>query len=177
MTYINREPLKVVAQIIQHELGLDDFHVVDGNEKFDIPTDQKLFVALFDEGTKPVSRMNRFDPSTNSEMQSHTLIHSIRIEVCSLISDEARKRKEEVSMALDSIYAQQTMEQYQCSVASFSTFTNATAAEVSGMLKRYSATVNVTAIHGKVQPVSYFDKFNNATVPQTTLPPEVNESQ
>ena len=174
--YINREPLKVVAQIIQEQLGLDVFHVIDATEKFDIPVDQGLFVVLFDEGPSIISRSNWFDPSTNSEVQTHTMLHPIRIEICSF-NHEARQRKEEVALALDSIYAQQLMEQYQCQVSSMTgKFQDASAAEPSSFLKRYSTVVNVMAIHGKVQPVDYFDKFNGATVAQTVNPPEVHQS-
>lgn len=174
--FIGREPLKIVAQIIAHELDMDPALIFDGNEKYDIPTTQGLFIVLTDMGPEPISRTSFFDTNTNSEEQTHTMLHPISIDVCSFNLD-ARQRKEEISLALDSIYAQQIMEQYQCQVASFTgKFSNVSAAEPSSYLKRYNATVNVTAIHGKVRSVSYFDKFNGATVDQTSNPPEVTQS-
>jgi hypothetical protein len=181
MTYINREPVKVIAQIIQNQLGLEDDHIIVGEEKFDIPVDKTLFVALFDEGPKPISRSNRLDTDTNEEIGTVTRLHPIRIEICSF-NNEARQRKEEVVIALGSIYAQQVMEQYQCQVASDPvSFVDTSSAEPSSILKRYSAVVNVTAMYGKVQAVpaskGYFSKFNVPPGPLnppdgTVYPPE-----
>jgi len=175
--YINREPVKVVAEILKSEMSLDDSHILLGDEKWDIPADKELFVVLFDNGPKPISRSSRFDTATNEEIQQATMLHEIRIEICSF-GPSARTRKEEVAMALGSIFAQQTMEKYQCQVARMpGPAVNASDTEATARLLRFTTTVNVTALHTKVKGVDYYDKFNvRGIYTDVVNPPEVTSN-
>lgn len=171
-----RESLKVVAELIMSCMGLDKEHVVDGDEKYDVPNDKGLFVALFDEGPQYVSDTSRFNPETGQEEQAVSMQHPVRVEMMSF-SDEVRKRKEELQLAVSSVKAQQLAARYQCQIApQVERFVNATDAEPAGRLRRYVTRVMVISIHNKNTAVDYFDKFNGATQDQTAKSPEVKTS-
>jgi hypothetical protein len=178
MSEILREPAKVIADILKHEMNLDDAHCFIGDQPWEIPADAKLFVAVHDDGGPVVGVSSEIDTTSNplKEIQKVTIVHDVRIEIMSLWpGNEARTRKEEVGMALESQYAQDVMDARNCSIGRIRALTNASESEVATRLLRYTVHANVTALHvkEKLNP-PYYDKFNGATVDGTANPPEVN---
>jgi len=176
-----REVTKVVADILMSEMALDAEHCLLGDQQYALPADDELFVVVFDDGFKPLggTKFIELDPASENylhEVQQYSGLHDVRVEVMSF-SNAARLRIGEVAMALNSIYAQQLSEQYQIQIADrIKTPVNATAAEETGMLFRYSTHVNVTAMHQKVKPLpfyNYYDKYNGALQDGTAKSPEV----
>lgn len=172
-----REPVKVVADVIQAEMGLDDAHCLIGEQKWDIPPDKQLFVVFFDETIKRIGQTTKLDQTVSPpvEVQTMSCLHPIRIEIMSYISTEARKRAPEVMLALESFLARDLMGKYNCQISSCQAPVDASAAEETGMLIRYVARVNVTALHVKTkQNAGYYDKFNQATVDGSAKVPEID---
>jgi type II secretory pathway component PulL len=112
------------------------------------------------------------------------MLHDIRIEIMSYISPVARLRKEEVALALESLESRLAQEDANCQVSRVHGLIDATAAELTGMLWRYIAHVNVTALHTKTRTSApYFSKFNVEPGPAHTAPdgtvnqPEVSSNE
>lgn len=181
---INREIAKIIADILQEELTLDDAHCLLGDQKWRLPEDEALFCVVFDETLKPFGAVKYLDtvtasPTVGSEVQQVAGVHTIRIEIMSF-SNEARTRKEEVMMALNSLYAEQQAELAGIQISRPQAPVNASEAEETARLLRYSINVNVTALHQKVKvppQYGYFDKYNGATVDQSAEQPEVHTNE
>ena len=178
---INREVAKIIADILQEELTLDDAHCLLGDQKWRLPEDEAMFCVVFDDTIKPLGSVKYLDtvstsPTLGSEIQQISGVHAIRVEIMSF-SNEARVRKEEVMMALNSLYAEQQAESAGIQIGRPQTPVNASDAEGTSRLLRYVIHVNVSALHQKVKVLpqyGYYDKFNNAVVDQTAKPPEVH---
>lgn len=164
---LEREVAKVVADILQEELALDTEHCLLGEQKWDIPADQQLFVVVFDQTAPPIAGTAYMDtdetsPSFGKEVQESTVMHDVRVEIMSF-DQSARVRKEEVGMALGGLLAQQMSERYRLQIGRAQTPVSASETEVAGRLQRYVTHVNVTALHRKVKDLpksDYYNKFN-----------------
>lgn len=156
-----REPAKVVLDILKAEMELADGAIMMAYEKWDIPANKGLFVSISYMGPgKIVANVNEFDSATNEEVQQITMVNTVQIDVMSFDSS-ARLRKEEVAMALASIYSKQLQEKYNMQIGRQPTaFADASNLEVTKMLNRFVTTVSVTSLHVKRKSVDYFDKFN-----------------
>ena len=163
-TTLTREPIKVVADIIQKELGLPDGQVMLGYEKWTIPTNDGLYIVLNYLGGQAIGNNNYFTGPDQLEHQEVAMRHIIQIDLMSF-SGEARARKEEVLMALRSIYSQQQQELFNMSFSRIPTaFIDAASAEETKILNRFTTSMTATALHTKVKPAPYYDKFNDAEV-------------
>lgn len=176
-----REVSKIVKDILQEEMGLDDAHCLLGNQKWDIPADKKLFVVVFDLSPRVFGAANVLDTdesstTVNQEIQQLTAVHDVLVEIMSYDND-ARLRKEEVVLALQSFFAQQLMGQYRVQIGRAQAPVDASDTEVTGRLFKYVVHVNVTCLHQKIKAppgAGYYDKFNGAVVDGTALPPAVS---
>lgn len=174
-TTIIKEPVKIIADIIQSELALSDDAVMLSYEKDFIPANEGLYVVMNYVGPgKIIANVNIFDTLTNEEVQQVTMLHVIQIDFMSFDAS-ARIRKEEIAMALRSILSVQTSERYQMQIARMPTpFIDTSSLEETKRLNRFTTTVTVTALHTKRRPVGFFDRFNNAEIDFTANPPEVD---
>lgn len=166
---VAREPIKVVADILQKEMEIPDGQIMLGYQKWDIPTDPGLYVALVYIGGKAIGNNNYFtssgdEPAQQIEHQEVAMRHVVQIDLLSFDAS-ARIRKEEVLMALRSIYSQQQQEKYAMSIARIpSDLVDASSLEETKMLNRFTLTVPVTALHTKTKAAPYYDKFKTAEV-------------
>ncbi|MCX5794955.1 MAG: hypothetical protein NTY77_05635 [Elusimicrobia bacterium] len=178
-----KEPIKVVGDVLQAELELAAGQVMIGDEKWDIPAAQGLYVALrYVTPGRILGTSNYFDPATNQEIQEVSMQHAISVDVMSY-DDSARVRKEEVVMALGSQAAELAMVENRIKIARQpSALVDVSDVEPSGRLKRYTTTVMVNALHRKVKAGAFIDKYPNGTPFTTPAPsplittPEVTQS-
>jgi hypothetical protein len=183
-TLPTREVSKIVKDILQMEMGLDNDHCLLGNQKWNIPPDKKLFVVVFDTIVGRTGAANFLDtdatsPYVGQEVQQLNALHDCRVEIMSF-DDEARLRKEEVVMALQSIFAQQMMGKYKIGIGRPQDPVDASETEASSRLFKFVSHVNVTCLHQKVKTPTfpyYDDKFNGATVDGTILPPALTTQE
>jgi hypothetical protein len=159
MTSTFRDPIKVVADILAHELPLDAGYIMLNGEKWNIPKDDSIFIALSYIGpNKIIGNSNEMDTSQN-EVQNVTVQDVIQIDMMSF-GTSARSRKHEISMALGSMYSQRIQEQYQCQIARQpSPMIDTSSLEGTEMLKRYTTTIAVTALFTKTKAAEYFETF------------------
>lgn len=179
---MEREVAKIIADILQEDMVLDDAHCLLGEQKWDIPADKALFLVVFDQTAPPFGGASYLDTEDGSstlgkEIQESAVMHDVRIEIMSFDND-ARTRKEEIGMALAGLRAQQLAEQYRIQIGRAQPPVSASETEVAGRLQRYVIHVNVTSLHRKVKEppkADYFDKFNLATVDGTAKPPKITD--
>lgn len=169
-TTIQREPIKVLADIIQYELELPASQVMLEFQKADIPDTPGLYVVLSYVGpSKVIANVNEhFNNGTGpnfsmTEIQTLTMLHTIQVDLMSFDSS-ARLRKEEVAMSLRSLKAQYDMEAANMSIARMpGPFIDAHSLEGTAILNRFTTSVNITAVHRKTKVVgNYYDTFKVA---------------
>ncbi len=170
-TTITKEPIVVVASILQSELGLDDAHIMLEYQKNFIPKDSALYTALVYLGPgKLIANINETQATDDGliEIQSLTMQHMIQVDFMSF-SSEARIRKEEFYMALNSVYSEQQQELYQMMIAKNpGPFIDAGSFEATAFLNRFTTVVPVHAVHRKEKPVTYFNQFGAEFATETS---------
>lgn len=156
-----REPLKVIADILQQEMGLTSKQIALAYQDYSIPNDG-LFVVLGYLGpTEEIANQGYFDSVNNTEVQEVAVRHTIQIDIMSQAPDNsARLRKEEIALALRSFYSKLQQDKYLIGIAWLqSDFTDASSQEETTMLNRYVTTCAVNAVHRKVKTAQYLSTF------------------
>lgn len=158
------EPIKVLGSILKSEMELADGQIMLGLENWAIPKTKGLYIALFYGPDVSVGQVNDFDPATNQEIQSVAMLHQIEIDAMSF-NDEARLRKEEIIMAINSVFGQQTLEANLMKINELpSSFVPAPTLEETKQLNRFRLTFSMNALHQKIKAVNYYDQFGAAKV-------------
>ena len=159
-----REAVKVIGDILADQLGLrttgPSAQIMLTNERFDIPPTNDLYIALSYVDGKPIGNNNYFDGNTVVETQQVVMLYHIQIDIMSFDAS-ARIRKEEVYLALRSLFSQSQMEINNMQVARMpAAFVDASSLEATKMLNRYTMTIAVTALVTKtVGDTTNYDQF------------------
>lgn len=154
-----KEPIKVLAEILKVEMALEDGQIMLGLENWVIPPNTGLYIALFYGPDTVIGAESDFDPETNDEIQSAAMLHTINIDALSFDSS-ARLRKQEIVMALNSIFAQQQLEANLMRIGHLpQSFVPVPELEETKQLNKYRLTFAMNALHQKVKPVTYYDDF------------------
>lgn len=158
--------LKDVCDLIQSEMGLADDQVFLWDQKIDVPADNRLYIAVGVASARPYANRRGYDPSGAGldEQQSINVRALIDITVYGKTPD-ARDRKEEVLLALNSTQAQQLSQAnaFRVGVLPVS-FVNLS--ELDGPAIPYRFVISV-ALHyqvSKTKAVDYYDSFTTPTV-------------
>lgn len=156
------DPLKVVADIIQMQLNLKAGRVMVYNQQFNIPKDEHLFIVVREDDSTvfATSTTNKMNKEGEYEETNDALIRStVSVDVMSA-NDEAKNRRFEVILALNSNYSQQMQELNTVRIAQLPTgFVNASELEASQMLNRFSISFNMMYKKQISHTVNYFDTF------------------
>ena len=158
------EPIKVLADILQAELGLADGMVMVINQKWIIPNTGNLFIALSYKGPgKVLGSVNTLEDvaggAGSNEIQEVSMLHEVQIDIMSY-GDEARTRKEEIAMALNSQYSARAQAENSMRIGRQpSPFMDASSLEATGRLNRFITNISIGAVHRKVKTAEYYDKF------------------
>lgn len=99
-------PMKLFGDIIQNFMGLEDNQIYIYNQKINIPTDDKVYIAVFVMPEKPFSNTIRTAVDGMSVIQTVNFNTQLMVNILSR-STEALERRHEVIMALQSIYSKQ----------------------------------------------------------------------
>lgn len=154
--------LELICNIIQQEMGLDDNQVYIYNQKFTIPKDSKLYIAVGILSSKPFGNTNRkmSEGSDLLEDQSINVMNTVSIDIMSRGPD-ALYRKEEVIMALNSMYAQNQQTANSFHVAKIPVgFTNLSDEDGAAIPFRFNISVNVQYAIKKNKAVRYYDTIS-----------------
>lgn len=106
---------KIIVNILTNELGLKPENIWIYAQNRKLPTDGKeLYCTVGCTRSKIISSKSIFDPENQTERMEVIERCSVQIDLMSIApNNEARDRRQEVVMALNSFYAQNLMEQYQ----------------------------------------------------------------
>lgn len=158
-------PIELVCDIIQNEMGLSQGRVFLYNQKIFQPVDQGLFIAVGIVHCKPFGNTRSYSSTSGlDQLQSVNMQALINIEIISRSTD-ALERKEEVIMALKSLYAQQQQELNSFYIAPITTgFQNLSFLDASSIPYRFSISTMINYMMTKQSAVPYYSSFSTAGV-------------
>ncbi len=162
---MNREPIKVIADILCKELGINANRVFLFNSLNPLPKDDDLYIVLQQTEFPPFGLKKEYKQNndTYTEVQSYMTKEVITISLVSKNTD-ARLRRYDVNLALNSTYSQQMQEQYGFHIAQCNPVSNRSYLEATARLYRFDTEATVITAYSKTQAVDYYDKFDNTVV-------------
>lgn len=171
--FVYREPAKIVQDILQSELSLSDGQVMFTNQKYLIPTNGLFIVVSYIGPSKVMSCADEWvDDGFGglTEIQSVVLFHTLQIDIMSY-DDSARVRKEEIAMALRSLFSESQQELYCMQIARQpGAFTDTSFLEDTKMMTRYTTTVATSSVNRKQKPVGdFYTDFTRAVPPKVVV--------
>jgi hypothetical protein len=159
------EIIKILADIIKTEMVLPNERVLIYNQKWNLPNIDSIYIYI---GylSELVSSNNRYYENRTDgyyEVQTLQKMSSFSINVFSA-NNEARLRKEEVILALNSTYSVQNQEKYGFKIFRIpSNFQDISQVEGNALLNRYNITIDVINQNIKEKKVDYYDKYSITT--------------
>lgn len=163
-------PLTLFCEIIQQEMSLTDGRVYLWDQKLMQPSDFDLYIAVSVASAKPFGNSNRYqtDGGGLDAYQYVSMYNLLNLDIISR-GPAARDRKEEVILALNSIYAQQQQDANSFYIGKLSTnFINLSEIDGAAIPYRYRISVAMQYAYVKIKPSQYFDTFAFDVVTETT---------
>lgn len=162
------DPLLLLCEIIQRCLGLASGRVYIWDQKINQPTDSGLYVAVSMPNCKPFANVNRATASGANLNASQYVCMLARVDL-DIISrgPEARTRKEEVILALNSTYSEQQQERNSFFIGKLPPdggFVNLSDIDGAAIPYRYKISVNMQYASELTAPIDYMDDFSEAEV-------------
>lgn len=155
-------PLLLFCEILQQQLGLPVGRVFIWDQKIFQPTDAGLYIAVSVPRCKPFS--NNIKPASNSwtaSVQDTNFMATLDINAISR-DTSALNRKEEILLALNSVYAQKQQEGNSFLIGRISPnsqFLNLSMVDGAAIPYRYQISINIQYVVSKTEPVDYYDTF------------------
>lgn len=150
-----------IVDIIRTELELDQQHVwIQSQNRKIPPNSEDLFVVVGCVDFKPISSKSYFDPKTDSERQVAYGRAQIQIDIFSR-SNEARIRRSEVLMALNSFYSKGVQDSKQFKIFELpSSFINLSGLAGGSDINRFALRFYAMVSEVKEKSSSYYEVFN-----------------
>jgi GGDEF domain-containing protein len=162
-------PLLLFCEVIQREMGLSNGRVYLWDQKLNQPADSGLYIAVAVVNCKPFANVNRQSSSGTQSEQFVSMLALLDINIISR-SAAARDRKEEIILALNSIYAQQQQEANSFYIAKLSPlagFVNLSEVDGAAIPYRYKISVNIQYAYKKTSALQYFENFTDTIYTDT----------
>lgn len=165
-------PLGLFCDVIQKEMELDAGRVYLWDQKLNQPNDSGLYIAVGVISCKPFANTISYDGSGGGldAIQSVNMLATLSIDAISR-GPEARDRKEEIILALNSVYAQSQQELNSFYIGKLppgGQFVNLSQVDGAAIPYRFNISINMQYFVSKLKPATYFDDF--APVPVTPQP-------
>lgn len=159
--------LGLFCDIIQNQMGLANGRVFFWDQKIMQPTDYDLYIAVSVLNCKPFGNVTEFQ-SNGTALQFCATMATLGVDIISR-GPAARDRKEEVVMALNSVYAEQQMEANSFLIGRTPpAFVNLSQIDGAAIPYRFNISVNMQYTVTKTVSVPYIDSFDQPAV--TTNP-------
>lgn len=156
-------PLQLFCDILRNQLDLEDDQVFLWDQKFNLPQDSRLYIAVSLVSCKPFSNNNGFDSDGNF-ISSTNFYSLLSLDIFSR-NTLALDRKEEVILALKSIYSEQQQNLNSFFIAPLPTsFLNLSSVEGPAIPYRFNISVAIQYFVKKTPDVPYFDTFESVEV-------------
>ena len=166
---MNREPLKIIGDILINFMELDEEQIFIYNQDFNLPEISGLFIVLDRGLAKTFSTTNQFIPAVEGVSTAQQNITSLRKEnyIINIMSknDEARLREYEVDLALKSNFSENQQGIYQFKIATINDGnSNVSNLEGAGMYTRFAIDISLFAHYSKTIEAPFYDDFTNQTI-------------
>lgn len=158
-------PIELFCDILQQELGLSEGRAYVYNNKINAPKDDGIYIAVGVVSDKPFGSSIRCEEDDEGDFVSKQAINMRALLDVNVISrgPEALYRKEEVILALNSLYSEQQQNLNSFRVFSIpSQFNNISQEDGAAIPYRFAITVAVQYMVTKNKAVPYFDSFETA---------------
>lgn len=158
---MSREPVKIIADIISHEMKLPADRIFIYNDGRELPKDDGLYIVLYVTSRPPYGAKTEYRGSDENLVEIQTL-NVKEVIVASAVSKntEARTRAYEVQMAVNSMFSQQEQEKYACHISRIAPVRDFSFLEQTSRLNRFDTEITVLTVYEKTQPVDYYDTFS-----------------
>lgn len=156
----------LVCDIIQTAMGLQNGQVYLYNQKYDVPIDDKLYIAVGVNDCHPFGNRPEYTGGSSAltAVQTVNMLANLSIHIFSR-GPTALYQKEQVLLALSSPYAQQQMELNSFYVAPITTsFVNLSDIDGAAIPYHYNLSVNIQYFSTLNTTPSYFDSFGSVSV-------------
>lgn len=162
------DPLLLFCEIIQREMGLANGRVYIWDQKIFQPKNDELYIAVSMLNCKPFGNNIAPDPEDgwSNPIQSVNMAATLDLDIISR-GPAARTRKEEVILALNSIYAQQQQEGnsfYIGKLPAHGRFINLSMVDGAAIPYRFKISVEIQYAVTKQKVVPYFDTFEDVEI-------------
>ena len=157
---MNNSTLDIIKTILDKEMDMPTGRVWAYNGTQDLPQDNNLFIILSYMDSPPYSNTKRYKQTKNGlqEIQTVNVAENIMISLISR-NTQARDRRFEVAMALNSTYSQYIQEKNKIHISTIGEIGDSSFLEASSRLNRWDVSCRVIRTYEKVQDVDYYDKF------------------
>jgi len=161
---MNREPIKIIADIIKEGMNLNDTQIWIENQDYKIPETKGLFIIVQHISSNPYSAINKYkENATEDGIEENVSLltkEEMRINIMSK-NDDARSRKEEVILSLSSYNSQDNQGKYKFKISQIGNFINISNVEGAGVLTRYSLDISVLSRYLLTREVPFYDTFSS----------------
>ena len=150
-----------VVDIVRTEMGLDQQHVwIQSQNRKIPPNSEDLFVVVGCVDFKPISSKSYFDHTTDTERQVVYGRAQVQVDIFSR-SNEARVRRSELLMALNSFYSKGVQDKKQFKIFELpSSFVNLSGLAGGSDINRFALRFYAMISEVKEKSSSYYDVFN-----------------
>jgi hypothetical protein len=159
-------PLELFCNVLQTAMGLTANQVYLWDQKIDIPKDSRLYIAVGVLSCKPFASNTSYNGSGSGldATQSVNMSATLSVDAFSR-GPEARNRKEEIILALNSFYSEQQQELNSFRIFPLSKeFVNLSEVDGAAIPYRFNLSVNIQYFVKSTQPIQYFSDFQNTQI-------------
>ena len=150
-----------IVDIIRTEMALDQNHIWIRAQNRKIPPNaNELFVVVGAVDFNPISSKSYYNSIQDKERQVVYGRALVQVDIFSR-STEARLRRAEVLMALNSFYSQEIQNRYQFRIFEIpSSFINTSSLEGGSDINRFTITISAMCSEVKEKTTAYYDTIN-----------------
>lgn len=150
-----------IVDIIRKEMNLNQQNIWIHSQNRKIPPQsQELYVTVGCVDFLPISSKSRYNPADDTEIQTVYGRATVQIDILSR-SREARIRRAELLMALNSYYSKEVQDKYQFRIFELpARFINTSSLEGGSEINRFSLIIRAMISEDKVKETDYYDTFN-----------------
>lgn len=164
-----------IVDIIRTEMGLNQQNIWIHSQNRKIPPQSmELYVTVGCVDFLPISSKSQYNPDEDTEVQTVYGRASVQIDILSR-SLEARQRRAELLMALNSFYSKEIQDKHQFRIFELPPrFINTSSLEGGSEINRFSLIIRAMISQDKVKSSAYYDKFNATIISQEQQDDEIN---
>lgn len=163
-----------IVDIIRKEMNLNQQNIWIHSQNRKIPPQsQELYVTVGCVDFLPISSKSRYNPADDTEIQTVYGRATVQIDILSR-SREARIRRAELLMALNSYYSKEVQDKKQFRIFELpQRFINTSSLEGGSEINRFSLIIRAMISEDKVKETDYYDTFNAKILAEDTNVEEI----